>query len=440
MTAAIIAILAMTVIGLPVTLALDRAARGPILLGLAVLYGSGAVWLVLLIESVAGVRWTLISVTIGALAVAVPAAVLARRTQDAGRSTTSPVLSPLSSLLDAATLLTLLGYSQFATLAGLWEWDFWAIWGLKARLFLDRGGIDWRFLESRWNAFAHSDYPLLVPLNFDFVALLAGGWSDRWLGVLFVAWAAALLLIVRGLAAEESSPHVAAAITFACASIAVSRYPGLAEGALIAFGGAAVLLLRRALLADDPASWRHGALLLGLAANCKNEGLALIASVMLAMLLSGAWRKVIRLWPAAVIVAPWLLLRATHALATDITGGSAAARLLYRARFAPQMLAFLASHLFERWFWVALLAGIVIVPAARRARERFVLLATATQLAIYIAAYFATPHDARWHIVTSWPRLTGQVAVPVTFVVLLMLAQTVQRGNHAPHAEARSDQ
>src|SRR2546423_1537939 len=83
------------------------------------------------------------------------------------------------------------GFGLFATAARLWEWDFWAIWGLKARLFLGHGGIDWRFLESPWNTYVHPDYPLLVPFNFDFVALLNGGWSDRWLGLLSVGWAAA---------------------------------------------------------------------------------------------------------------------------------------------------------------------------------------------------------------------------------------------------------
>src|SRR5204862_5149758 len=98
--------------------------------------------------------------------------------------------------LDVPTLVAILGFAFFATAAPLWEWDFWAIWGMKARVFLERGAIDWRFLESPWNSYVHPDYPLLVPLNFDFIALLNGSWSDRWLGLLSVAWAVALLLII----------------------------------------------------------------------------------------------------------------------------------------------------------------------------------------------------------------------------------------------------
>jgi hypothetical protein len=446
MIAAVLALLAMTVVGLPVTLAIDRNARGAELLGLAFLYGSGVAWAALL--ALSG-HWSLTSVTIGMLLMASIAFAAERGrlgrwrsgVPAAGRGT-----RPLQRtgraryVIDLATALTILGYGLFATIARLWEWDFWAIWGVKARLFFDRGGIDWRFLESRWNGFAHPDYPLLVPFNYDLVALFGGEWSDRWLGVLLVAWAAALLLIVRGLMARETTPMFAAAITFAVASLAVSRYLGLAEGALIAFSAAGILMLRRGVLDDDDAAWRHGAILLGLAANCKNEGLALIASVVIALLLAGAWRRIVRLWPAALIVAPWLILRATHTLATDIAGGSVSQRLMFRLRFVPQVLDFLIAHLYERWFWVAILAGLAIVPQALRARERFVLFVTATQLAAYVATYFATPHDARWHIVTSWPRLTGQLAVPVTVVVLLMLAQTIRRDDDFAHAEARPDE
>ena len=48
MAAVLIAILSLTVLGIPIALALDRAARGPLLLGTAFLYGSGAVFLILL--------------------------------------------------------------------------------------------------------------------------------------------------------------------------------------------------------------------------------------------------------------------------------------------------------------------------------------------------------------------------------------------------------
>jgi len=456
MTPTLIAILSLTVLGIPIALAVDRRARGPLLVGASFLYGSGTMFIVLLALSVAHIRWSLLTVTATTLAIFCAAAVIARRQP----TTDNRQLPPRAHILDPLTLLTLTGYTLYATLAPLWEWDFWAIWGLKAKAFLEIGGIDWRFLESRWNTFAHPDYPLLLPLNFDFVALVNGGWSDRWLGLLFVALGMALLLIARDLASREMTPFFASLLTLALAALAVSRYLGLAEGALIAFGGAGVLFVRAALLDDDVTAWRHGALMLGFAANCKNEGLALLVAVTIGV--AAVWwsrglavsrkddqaarprnrvtARLLRLWPAYALTIPWLLLRAMHTLPTDIAGGSATSRLLARLPYAHELLAYLAARLYEPWFWVAILAGILIAPAASRRREGFVLFVTAIQVAFYVLAYLATPHDIRWHVLTSWSRLTGQITVPITFSVILMLANSLRRGEDAPHAEARPDQ
>jgi hypothetical protein len=428
MAAVLLAILSLTVLGIPIALALDRGARGPLLLGTAFLYGSGTVFVILLC-----VPMTLTAVAVaGMLGFSVAGWIARRRPNHSSLITHHPSLHPI----DLATLASLSAYATYATLAPLWEWDFWAIWGLKARLFFEHGGIDWRFLESRWNAFAHPDYPLLVPLNFDFVALIGGAWSDRWLGILFVAYAVALLLIARALASREATPLVAALLTFVLSWIATSRFIGLAEGALIAFGGAGVLFVRDALRRDDPASWRHGAVLLGLAANCKNEGIALLVAVTVTLLILHR-RMLLRLWPAYALVVPWLILRALHTLPSDIVGGGALPRLAARLPVAPQIFLTLGQKLYHPWFWIALLIGVALM---RRERERFVLLVTAIQAVFYTTSYFVTPYDVRWHIGTSWPRLTEQIAAPVTFVVFLALAEMARRGEDARDAEARSEQ
>jgi hypothetical protein len=418
MAAVLIAILSLTVLGIPLVLALDRAAPPLRLLGLSFLYGTGAMYFVLLALSIVHVRWSLISVTIAALILVLPLA-KSLRTQDSGLRTRLHAL-------DALTLIAPTALVFYATIAPLWEWDFWAIWGLKARVFLEAGGIDWRFLGSRWNTFAHPDYPLLVPFAYDFAALVGGGWSDRWLGLLFVAWALAFLLVARDLTALETTPVKAALIVFALSWLAVSRYVGLAEGALVAFIGAGVLFVRRAILANDLAAWRHGAILLGLAACTKNEGLAMLASVAIAVVIVDV-KSLRRLWPAAAIALPWLVLRALHDLPTDVVSGSLASRFAARASEAGAIFRLLIANLHDPWLWVALLLGLLLIP---RRRERFVLLATTFQILFYVGAYFVTPHDPGWHIATSWPRLTMQIAAPLAYAVMVQLA----------HAEARSGQ
>src|SRR4029079_8755775 len=162
--AALIALLSLTALGIPFVLAVDRDAPPLRLLGLAVLYGTGAIYFALLALSVLHVRWTLLSVTIAALALAVGARGAPVRAGRVG----SHSVRPRFHFVDLFALLTPIAFAIYATMVAVWEWDFWAIWGLKARVFLEHGGIDWRFLESRWNLFVHPDYPLLVPFAYDF--------------------------------------------------------------------------------------------------------------------------------------------------------------------------------------------------------------------------------------------------------------------------------
>jgi hypothetical protein len=426
MAAVLIAILTLTVLGIPLVLALDRNASPLRILGLAFLYGTGEIYFVLLALSVLHIRWSLLSVTIAALILAGGARCAPLRVGSVG----AHGVRPRFHIVDLFVLAAPIAFTCYASITALWEWDFWAIWGLKARVFLEAGGIDWRFLQSPWNTFAHPDYPLLVPFVYDAAALAGGGWSDRWLGLLFVAWALAFILVARDLAALEAKPLAAALVAVALSWLAVSRYVGLAEGALVAFIGAGVLFVRRALLADDDAAWRHGALLLGLAACTKNEGLAMLASAAIAVAIVDV-RRVVRLWPAAALALPWLVLRALHHLPTDVVSGSLASRFAARIGETRAIFKLLIDNLHDPWLWAALLIGLLVLPAAMRQRERFVLLAALFQLLFYVGAYFVTPHDPAWHIATSWPRLTMQIVAPLAFAVMIELAR---------HAEARSEQ
>ncbi len=60
------------------------------------------------------------------------------------------------------------------------------------------------------------------------------------------------------------------------------------------------------------------------------------------------------------------------------------------------------------------------------------LTVTAIQLAFYVLAYLATPHDIAWQVESSWPRLSRQVALPLTFSLMVMLANTAGPGTASP--------
>jgi hypothetical protein len=439
----IVALMTLVAAGLPMALAVDRGMRGPALVGVAFLYGSGAIYLIELLVALAGLRWSALLVTALLLVVAAAALPLARRGVLVRQRLNGPFAAPrpkrAALVVDLLTLVVVISQGVITTVASPWSWDFWAIWGLKGRVFFEARTIDWRFLESRWNDFAHPDYPLLLPLNYAHAALLGGSWDDRWLGFYGLAFGVALLLVVRGLIAEESGPLIGAVAALAASPFALSPWVGLADGPLLAFAGAALLFLRRGLLHDEPADLRHGALLLGLAAGCKNEGSALIVAAALAIVVADPrrWRRVIRLWPAIVLIAPWTVARTLHHLQGDTGGG--VAQLPERLRHLPEIVRTLATNLPHPLLWAAMLIGLLLAPTAARTAERFVLTAVSLQLAFYVAVYLVTPYGVVWHIETSWPRIATHVAVPVVVAVLVMLAPLTAGSQTLAHAEARPD-
>src|SRR5258708_32705755 len=113
-TATLVAILSLTVLGIPITLAVDRTARSALLLGQSFLYGSGAIFAVLLAMSMVHVPWTLIRVTVAALIIFCAAALFASRR--APGHATRPGLWPFHSPA-LVTFLPLAGHPFYGTMA-----------------------------------------------------------------------------------------------------------------------------------------------------------------------------------------------------------------------------------------------------------------------------------------------------------------------------------
>lgn len=397
--------------------------------GLWFLYASGAVFLALELLSLAGVPWSRATVLPAVLILAAGAAFLPLPPRRRMR------LSPV----DALTAAYAAAYASFALAGAPWHWDFWAIWGLKARTFFEHGGIDFAFLRAPAHAFAHPDYPQLVPLNLAFPAIVSGAWDDRWLGAIFVAFAIAAALIARDLAASELPPHAAACAGLAVLALTASRYVGLAEAPLIAFGTAGLLFARRALAGDRSSRW-PAAILLGLAASTKNEGLTLVFAAVVAMLVGErrvSWRQrlssaMVLVAVAGAIVAPWLLARAASDLPVEIAAPGAMARAADRISAPLDLTTRLLERIGKPWLWAAILVALFF--SARR--ERFLTVAVLVQLACFLAAYLVTPYDANWHITTSWGRLSQQLLAPAAYASLTALA--VHFIKESAHAEAGS--
>jgi hypothetical protein len=322
--------------------------------------------------------------------------------------------------------IPLLGYALFATAGPLWEFDYLSDWGLKARVFWIARGIDWQFLEQATYRATHPDYPLLLPLSFDVLALIRGGWNDQALGLLNVAFAAALLMIIYRVALDETSSAVAAAlVTFAMFPLAAVPWIGIGEGPFVACATAGLLLMRR--------NVSIAAVMLGLAASTKNEGLTLIVAAAIALLVCRRAKDIIRLWPAAAIVAPWLIVRAMHRLPTDIAAGSVLSRIAdHLAHPGPLIDALEQASVGKPLMWIGLLLGALLVGRALVRRESFVLLALAIQFIFYLGAYVATPHDIAWHVRWSWDRLVWHLTPALAAVILMSLARVAVPAERRP--------
>ncbi len=421
--------------GLPAALLFDVRRSAGRLAGEAFLLGCGVVSFVLLGLSVSGTPWTKLSVGISLCAVVGVLAFLAafrgRGLQfDPPTGASSLAGRMASAVLDIATAALVVSHALIATLASIPAIDFWAIWGLKGRVFFEHRGIDWRFLEDAGNAFAHTGYPPLVSLNYAFASILRGGWEDRWIGLLSTAFAAAAILIVRDLIGRETGSRWMAALgANILAPLALSRWVGTAEPAMIAYSAAGLLLIRRGLREDSFREIGLGAIFLGLAIQTKNEGITLLiaAALGIAMNERRGWRKVVRLWPAAVIAAPWLILKERHDLATYLTSGP----LLERALGGLGRIGTVGEQLMlnapsQQLFWAAALITVLIVGSAPR-REKFLILTLGTQLFFFVVAYVITPLDVAWHVANSWTRILEQLALPLGFLALLLILEQLRR-------------
>jgi hypothetical protein len=412
--------------GAPAARLADREAPLLRFLGESLLLGIAICTGVLYAMSLLGIAWNL-PATLAILAV-ITIAFFALATRRCGWSMT--IERP--HLFDLLTIATLAGYALFATAGPPSDNDFLAIWGLKAAAFAQHGGIDWSFLRSEWYRWDHPDYPLLLPLAFDFMTLVARVWQPETLTLLYPALAAAILLIVRSLSADEfASPLFASLATAGIAPLAMSPWIGIAEAPLIAFGTAAILLARRRRMTIS-------SLFLGCAAMTKNEGLALLAAVALALLLTRRFRDVARLWPSVLIVLPWLIARTAHSLTSDVTAGPMFARVFSRLQNPRELVSALGTYKTgEPLLWVGIAVALLLA-ICFAAEEAFAVGVVAVQVLFYLGAYISTQRDIAWHVRWSWERVVTHVALTLTFVACTLLWKFAIRATPSAPSAARS--
>ncbi|HYC90524.1 MAG TPA: hypothetical protein VEO54_15010 [Thermoanaerobaculia bacterium] len=411
-------VLLIALYGLP--LALCARLRGYALAGGAFLLGAGAVSLHLFVLSLLGVPWTRTSVLLALAPLLLLSAAFAKRRTGFSPSRRAEARPTWS---DLAVFVPIAAYALFALYAPPYEWDYYGIWGIKARWFFDAKGIDWTYLQTHSS---HPDYPLLLPLLFDFTAIVSGGWNDLTFGWLYVALCASFILIAR----EEGGAMAAFAVAFP----ALNLWVGLAEAPVMAFGCAGLLFLRKE-------RYDLGAVMLGFAAWSKNEGVALIVAAALALLL--ARKNVLKLWPAIAMIAPWMIVRSVLKLPTDFADKESLLRIWQRLIHPGETLPALATAPPDQpWLWLVILAVILIYARQAWQRERFLLVALLLQSAALVLPLFATPFDLASHAQFSLNRIPHQIAPAAVFLAAVLLIREFQRrgvpfGDAAEHSQNR---
>jgi hypothetical protein len=348
------------------------------------------------------------------------------------------------------------------------KWDAWVIWNLHARFIL-RGGEHWQDFLSSGLEWTHPDYPLLVPLSVVRMWKYAGSetlYGPIILSVLFTLAVAGLLVFSLAILRSRSQGYLAGLVLMGSPYFLDMGAYQFADIPLAFFFLATLVVF----FFHDRFSDRHdyslmlAGLTAALAAWTKNEGLLFLLCVPPArfawVVRSIGWRRALRQagWFVAGAL-PVLMVMAVFKLhlapSSDIFPGQGLQAVIERLTDWPRYGQILAAYVqtvltftqgivnIREGFrfnpgvaGVALLVLYLILMGVRtQGQDRPALLTAATVLILMLAGYFGiyliTPHDLRWHLLTSLNRLFIQLwpgAIFLCFMVVRTPEQALVRG------------
>lgn len=437
-------------VGLPLESAL-RGGRGvtlPERVGRALALGLGALGAVSMLADVLHLGVSRVTVGAGAAAVILLSLVVRRRGRASGTHSdgvarvallpqgAGPRLATVA--LWALTLLALAMVVHQGLLRPVFQFDAVARWMFKAKVLHFDGTLLGPISTSAEFAFTHQRYPPLVSHVANLPALISGSFDDRLASAIFPWFSVALAGILHGVLSRWVGPLSGAVAAAWFASLPMVWFlvsPPAGAGAasamadlpLALFGAAAAFAA-----CDQLDSKRGGALevglLLGLTSLCKNEGLPLVAAVLLGWMLArpSHWRRVLA--AGALAVALNLALWTHVALTLPALDEHYPAQLTWAAlsegwQRLGVVLPALAAHLLAlpAWniTWPALLL-LMALGAARllTPRARLLAVAVTVQCAAYVLAY----------LITAWTSPKGElVAEDQGDPVVLLVALTADR-------------
>jgi hypothetical protein len=208
-----------------------------------------------------------------------------------------------------------------SALEPLRHWDAWAMWTMKARAIVLLDGLDTRVFAGDAYAYAHRDYPLLVPaleaIDFRFMGRLSTRVVDVQFWLLFVGFLGAVAQLLR----DRVQPLLlwpALLLLGLAPSLAIQLEWSIADFPLALFFALAAICGWRYVEWGEPAQLVLLALFAGAAWATKREGLAFVVALFLLLYVFAAIRRR-RLLPltgalgvSLVAIVPWLAWVKTH--------------------------------------------------------------------------------------------------------------------------------
>lgn len=344
------------------------------------------------------------------------------------------------------TILSLVGIAVgvAATLERGWllgiGWDGYSIWQLKAKALTVDGSLDILHQSGRF-AYAHLDYPLLVPAQTWWLSVSAGVYSQRWAQLAGIAFALDIAAILHATLRRMCGWEVAllgVALLATLPQLTAHATSGFADIEMAAY----FLLLAVSLLELQATPDRSSFILLVLSLAgivlVKNEGLLAAASAILAVLaLRRLAMAAAALAAAAIAYAPWLWIKLSLGLKNDVLQPAGGRRLT--ARILAWRIGYaLAGMLLEivrtgpragGWGLIAVLflLGAAACVAGHNRSAGPIWLLCCLQLCGYYLIYLITPHPLGGHMASSVDRLWLHVIPALTLAALLCLFCTDAR-------------
>ena len=310
----------------------------------------------------------------------------------------------------------------------LFEWDGWAVWGMKAEALYYFGSATGPLFTSQAYEGVQQTYPVLLPAleATDFFSMRAidGSVIHLQLVLFAVAFAGSLFGLLWGRVPVELTALSVLAILAAppVLGLLASNYADVPLAFLIALG---VVALACWLIDDEPALLALAVIFLGAGTLTKNEGMmfALVAVVpLLGYLALRDRRRMLHLLGAlgavVVIALPWRIFTAVHHLSTggiQLSGVFRPSLLAAHAgRVGPSAHALVDQVGLTRW---GLLVPLIVIGLLAALMSGRVLLAwfAATWLLLSFAGlvtvYWVSSLQLDWYLGTSAYRTVATLVI-----------------------------